>query len=226
MRPLTPREIARHVSVLVFTIGVVCWLRVGPMFDPVWTAGGGEPVPRNFSYMLFPRGDAGIMDEAGERVVPFRRALMIDDEHYRADGLVDVGGAKGVRQVAMADLTPAAPPGTLDMLWNDWQAHETVPAGNLQSAEFSIRPGRARTTLATLKLCRAARCYKFVYEINRDTVRPLRMYSTGWDVFPMGQYTLLGLLGLWVLYSMVAAMLDRVLPGPAAKPVSGETALA
>jgi hypothetical protein len=219
MRPLSPREIARYICVVVFAIAAMAWLRLGSMFDPVWTSGGGEPVPRNFSYMLFPRTGAGIVDGSGERIGSFQRALMLDDEHYRADGPVDVGGARGVRHVAKSDLTPTPPPGTLDMLWNDWQEH----ASDCQSSEFSTRTRDDGTVLATLRCCRVAHCYRFVYEIDGETMRPLQMYRTGGDV-ALGPWTLLGLLGVLVVFRVVGVALDRMLPATAAttdKPAKG-----
>src|ERR1051325_6497644 len=104
MRPMTGRRLVDFVSGMAFLLVCMYWLNfVGPMVDPVWSATDREPIPRNFSYLLFPKPAASILDAKGDVVGPLRRAIAINDEQYRAGGQLRFGDVR----VDLDALTPA-----------------------------------------------------------------------------------------------------------------------
>src|SRR5438067_1847764 len=110
MKPLMRRQVVEFAIGMLFVIAVMSWLNVyGPLFDPTWVAKEGEPVPRNFSYLFFPRPVASIVDASGKSIGPLRRAVVLTDEQCQKNGPIDVGGAKDPRLVSRADLTPSPP---------------------------------------------------------------------------------------------------------------------
>jgi hypothetical protein len=209
MKPLTPAQIFGHIRNLVFCVAIAIWLvQFGPMVDPVWKPESGEPVPRNFSYVYFPKEGAQILDAGGEQIGSLNRPVLVDDEHKEVGGFVDVGGARDARKVAWTSLTPAAP-SSLHVPVGDLGLRKDI--GEIRDPELSVREIDEKK-IATLRLGHGAREYKFEYEISGDAVKPLRMYSKGNSLTPIGINTIIGLAIMWVSYTVISTMIQRVFP--------------
>jgi hypothetical protein len=219
MRPLTRREIVSFIVFLPFMVLITIWLLSwGPMLDPVWVAKDGEPVPRNFTYLFFPLPGANIVDASGQQVGSFQRPILVNDERYQAGGLVDVGGAKGDRRVRIADLTTLSSWNGVEQPLEQLGAEDVSASSPVHDPMFSVSSSPEGIRRATLKFGQGVRTYKFVYESDGRSVTPLSMYRSGGKPLRCGPFTMTGLLGAFVLYSILSVVFNKLWPETQAPP--------
>jgi hypothetical protein len=176
MQVETRRTIATGLSIAACVGVMIGWIHLAWYWVPHWNARRASPVPREFSYLMFPSEypNTQLLDQAGDPVMALRVAVLVTDEQLKAGKLVDPGLANGRYRVDLSKLSFIPPAGAPDLV-EAWASDLAARQYTLRDPSFTVsrENGRTRVTLGFGP--GAPSGSRFVYDMDGASAVPVEM---------------------------------------------------